>query len=164
MEDLTIADKNVHRWLIQPGAVGSVGDVNPTPRLKHSCPDLPLRWASWAYGANAPYFGSNVQDGQWASFEDGGAQARLVNKRWSGQRGFRTCVGWKVEDITKPDTLVEPFVSSLGDYTWRNRIATTYEARKTGGAFSLLPNGYGLPPGEISRGGSEVRVTNIVPG
>ena len=61
MEDLSIWDKNVHSWKIQPGQVGSVGDVLITPRLKHSSPDLPIRWVGWAYGANAPYLGSNVQ-------------------------------------------------------------------------------------------------------
>jgi hypothetical protein len=69
-----------------------------------------------------------------------------------------------VQDLTQPDTLVEPFVSSLGDYTWRNKVATTYEARRTGENFLPLPGEYRLAPGEISRGGQQVRVTDIVPG
>lgn len=58
--------------------------------------------------------------------------ADLEDSRWVGNRNFKTNVGWRVEDITQPDTFVEPFVASLGDYSWRNRIATTYEARRTG--------------------------------
>lgn len=80
--------------------------------------------------------------------------ADLEDSRWAGNRNFKTNVGWRVEDITQPDTFVEPFVASLGDYSWRNRIATTYEARRTGENFLPLPGEYTLHPGEISRGGS----------
>lgn len=80
--------------------------------------------------------------------------ADLKDSRWVGNRSFKTNIGWRVEDITQPDTFVEPFVSSLGDYSWRNRIATTYEAKRTGENFLPLPGEYTLHPGEISRGGN----------
>lgn len=159
MEDFSIWDTNVHQWRIQPGGVGSVGDVNVTPRLKHSSPDMPIRWANWAYGQNAPYLGSNAH-----TFETGNGQAGTVDMNWGGKRGFRTNIGWKVQDLTQADTLVEPFVSSLGDYSWRNRVATTYEAKRSGENFLPVPGEYILAPGEISRGGNQVRITDIVPG
>jgi len=164
MEDLSIWDKNVHQWRIQPGSVGSVGDVVVTPRLKQSCPDMYPRWAEWARGPNAPYLGSNVQDGSQKSFDDGGGGPVTIDERWGGRRNFRTNVGWKVQDLTQPDTLVEPFVSSLGDYSWRNKVATIYEAKRSGENFLPLPGEYTLARGEISRGGSQVRVTDIIPG
>jgi hypothetical protein len=177
MQDVYI-QQPMNRWSndrIQPGPVGSVGDANVTVRLKHSAPDLPIRWDPWTFGRNAPYLGQNVQDGQWESFEDGGGPPRLTDTRWGARTGFKTNVGWRIEDITEPDKLVrsvarltclqvEPFVSSLGDYTWRDRVATTYEARRSGGNFLPLPGGYQLSPGEISRGGQTPRVTDIVPG
>ena len=95
---------------------------------------------------------------------EGNGVPKLVDERWGGRHNFRTNVGWKVQDLTSPDKLVEPFVSSLGDYSWRNRIATTYEAKRTGEKFSSLPGEYTLAPGEISRSGNQVRVTDIVPG
>ena len=166
MQDVSI-QQPMNRWShdrIQPGPVGSVGDVIPTVRLKHSAPDLPIRWDPWTFGRNAPYLGQNVQDGQWESFEDGGGPPRVSDTRWGARTGFRTNVGWRIEDITDPDKLVEPFVSSLGDYSWRNRVAMTYEARRSGANFLPLPGGYSLSPGEISRGGQVPRVTDVVPG
>lgn len=56
----------INRWnnsFIQPGSVGSVGDVHVTPRLKHSCPELPIRWSRTYSGEGALQAGSNVQDG-----------------------------------------------------------------------------------------------------
>lgn len=159
---LTVDQKYKNNWTISPGPVGSVGDVLVTPRLKQSAPDLPMRWSRWAYGQNAPYLGQNVQDGQVKSFNDGGTTARTVDGRIGGRRDFKTNVGWRVEDVSKPDTMVEPFVSSLGDYSWRNRVATTYEARRTGENFLPVPGEYILPPGEMTRGGNSVRVTDVV--
>lgn len=56
----------INRWnnsFIQPGSVGSVGDVHVTPRLKHSAPELPIRWSRTYSGEGALQAGSNVQDG-----------------------------------------------------------------------------------------------------
>ena len=88
--------------------------------------------------------------------------ARVYDSNWQSGRNFKTRRGWRVEDIRAPDNLVEPFVSSLGDYTWRDKIATVYEARRTGNQFLPLPGPYQLSPGEIARGGSTVRVTDTL--
>lgn len=44
------------RILIQPGVVGSVGDVHLTPKLKHSFPDAKIRWETAFSGKNEMYF------------------------------------------------------------------------------------------------------------
>lgn len=147
-----------HDW-IQPGIVGSVGDVNCQVRLKHSSPDMPIRWSKDFSGSNT-LLGSVVQDGDENSFGGGGSGPRVKDSNWQSGRSFKTRRGWRVEDIRAPDNLVEPFVSSLGDYTWRDKIATVYEARRTGKQFLPLPGEYQLSPGEIPRGGSAVRVTD----
>jgi|DEB19_MinimDraft_2_1074335.scaffolds.fasta_scaffold01197_7 hypothetical protein len=161
------ARRPMNRWnhdRIQPGPVGSVGDVNCQVRLKHSSPDMPLRWEPVFAGNNQPFLGSNVQNGQYVSYVSGGAMARVNDSNWQSGRSFKTRLGWVVEDITAPDNLVEPFVSSLGDYTWRDKIATVYEARRTGAQFLPLPGKYQLSPGEFPRGGNTVRVTDIIGG
>lgn len=148
-----------HDW-IQPGIVGSVGDVNCQVRLKHSSPDMPIRWSKDFSGSNT-LLGSVVQDGDENSFGGGGSGPRVYDSNWQSGRNFKTRRGWRVEDIRAPDNLVEPFVSSLGDYTWRDKIATVYEARRTGNQFLPLPGPYQLSPGEMARGGNSVRVTDI---
>lgn len=161
------ARRPMNRWnydRIQPGPVGPVGDVNCQVRLKHSSPDMPIRWEQVFAGKNQPFLGSNVQDGQYASYDSGGAMARVNDSNWQSGRSFKTRLGWVVEDITAPDNLVEPFVSSLGDYTWRDKIATVYEARRTGTQFLPIPGQYQLSPGEYARGGNSVRVTDTVGG
>jgi hypothetical protein len=148
---------------IQPGVVGSVGDVNCQVRYKHSAPDLPLRFDPHFRGKNEVFLGSNIQDGGMVGYCSGGAQARLVDGNWGGRRGFKTARGWKFEDARAPDDLVEPYVGTTLDYSWRNKIATVYDTKRTGSNFLPLPMGYQPSPGEISRG-SSVRVTDVVPG
>jgi hypothetical protein len=61
------AQRPLNRWdydRIQPGPVGSVGDVLCTPRFKHSYPDAPLRFDNMFRGKNGVFLGSNVSDGQ----------------------------------------------------------------------------------------------------
>ena len=159
------AIRPLNRWdhsYIQPGWQGSVGDVHCQPRLKHSAPELPIRWEQIFAHENEVFLGSNVQDGQHAN--SSGAMARINDSNWQSGRSFKTRRGWVIEDIRAPDNLVEPYVSSLGDYTWRDKIATVYEARRTGDQFLPVPGQYILHPGEIARGGQTVRVTDVVGG
>lgn len=161
------AIRPLNRWdydRIQPGPVGSVGDVICQSRLKHSAPELPLRFSEWNAGKNEVFLGSNVSDGQHVGYDSGGGPARLIDSNWGGRRSFKTRLGYILQDIREPDNAVEPFVSSLGDYSWRNKIATTYEARRTGENFLPLPGGYQLSPGEVPRGGQTPRVTDEVGG
>lgn len=161
------ARRPMNRWnhdRIQPGPVGSVGDVICQPKLKHSAPELPIRWDMELGGKNLTHLGSNVQDGNMKSYDSGGMGSVVHDSNWQSGRSFKTRLGWVVEDITKPDNLVEPFVSSLGDYTWRDKIATVYEARRTGTQFLPIPGQYQLSEGEYARGGNSVRVTDVIGG
>jgi hypothetical protein len=149
---------------IQPGVVGSVGDVLGQVRYKHSAPDLPLRFDPHFAGKNEIFLGANVSDGQKVGYCSGGGPARLLDSNWESARSFRKCEGWLIQDLRAPDDRVEPFVGSTFDYSWRNKIATVYEAKRTGENFLPLPGGYQLEPGEQARGGSGPRVTDITPG
>lgn len=50
------------------------------------------------------------------------------------------------------------------DYSWRNKLATVYNAKRTGNLFLPLPGGYVPAPGEIDRGSITPQVTGLEPG
>lgn len=161
------AIRPLNRWdhsSIRPGVVGSVGDVNMTPRLKHSHPDMPLRFERSFSGKNEAFLGSNVQNGTQKSYDSGGGPARTVDSNWGGRRRFQTRHGYVFQDVRKPDDLVVPVLGETPDYSWRNQVATSYEAKRTGELFLPLPGGYDLAQGQVPRGGAIPRVTDIVPG
>lgn len=132
---------------IRPGPVGSVGDVIGSIKLKHSMPELPLRWDKLRTTV-----GSNVEDGEHASFTSGGKQARVYDSNWQSGRAFKTSHGWVYMDLRAEDRLHEPFMGSGPQYSWRNTVATNYRAQRTGQMFLPLPGGYNPSPGEIERG------------
>jgi len=71
----------MNRWdysRIQPGSVGSVGDTNVAVRLKHSSPNMPLRFDKTFSGNRERYLGSNVQNGSQKSFDSGNTFFLLV--------------------------------------------------------------------------------------
>ena len=122
-------------WVTQPGIVGSVGDVNVTPRLPQSAPDFAIRLdAVWA-GKNAVRLGSSV--GVARGFEDFGRQRRVAN-------------GWVYQDLRVPDKRTSPLVTSTPAWGETNRIATVYQARTNGANFLPLPQGY--TPNGVPRG------------
>lgn len=141
---------------IRPGPVGTVGDVLGSIKLKHSTPQLPIRTEKFK-----KTIGSNVQDGDQKSFTSKGLGARVVDSNWGGRRSFKTSHGWVLQDIRSQDRLHEPHLGSAPQYSWRNKIATTYEARRTGNLFLPLPGGYLPSPGEIERGQIVPVVTNV---
>lgn len=144
---------------IRPGVVGSVGDVLGSIKLKHSTPQLPIRVEKLSTTV-----GSNVQDGDIDSYTSHGAQARVKDSNWGGRRAFKTSHGWVMQDIRDQDRLHEPFLESQPSYSWRNKIATTYRAFRTGDMFLPLPGGYNPSPGEIERGQIVPVVTNVEEG
>jgi hypothetical protein len=159
--------KPLNRWdysSIRPGSVGSVGDVNMTPRLKHSHPDMPLRFDRSFSGKNSVFLGSNVQNGTQKSYDSGGGPARTVDSNWGGRRRFQTRHGYIFQDIRTPDDLVVPVLGTTPSYSWRNKVATNFEAKRTGELFLPLPGGYDLSAGQVPRGGTTPRITDIVPG
>ncbi|MBF9645471.1 hypothetical protein IAI43_12105, partial [Streptococcus pseudopneumoniae] len=54
-------------------------------------------------------------------------------------RGFKTQHGLVYQDLRAPDTTLEPIMGSTGRYPWYNKIATIYEAKRTGDLFLPLP-------------------------
>jgi hypothetical protein len=161
------AIRPLNRWdysSIRPGAVGSVGDVNMTPRLKHSHPEMPLRFEKAFSGKNEVFLGSNVSDGTHKGYDSGGGPARTVDSNWGGRRRFTTRLGYVFQDIRTPDDLVVPVLGTTPNYSWRNQVATNFEAKRTGDLFLPLPKGYDLEPGQIPRGGTSPRITDIDPG
>jgi len=161
------AIRPLNRWdhsNIRPGAVGSVGDVNLTPRLKHSHPNMPLRFDKAFSGKNEIFLGSNISDGTHKGYDSGGGPARTIDSNWGGRRRFKTRHGYIFQDIRTPDDLVVPVQGSTPDYSWRNKIATAFESKRTGDLFLPLPKGYDLGEGQVARGGAYPRVTDIVPG
>lgn len=144
---------------IRPGPVGSVGDVLGTIRLKHSTPDLPIRKDTLSLTV-----GSNVEDGEFKSYTSKGGQARVNDSNWQSGRQFKTSHGWVIEDLRAEDRLHEPLMGSGPQYSWRNKIATNYNAMRTGEQFLPLPGGYNPSPGEISRGAIVPEITSLEEG
>ena len=146
-----------------PGPVGSVGDVIGSVRFKHSSPDAPLRFDPYFIASRLKVIGSQISDGDHANYVSGGYGARTLDTRWTPNRSFKTNIGWYMQDLRPADKLVEPYVGTTLDYSWRNKIATTYDVKRTGSKFLPLPGGYQLAPGEEPRGATP-RVTNVEPG
>lgn len=75
----------LNRWdhcRIQPGVVGSVGEVNCSPRFRQSTPGMRLRYDPLFSGKREIDLGANVQDGGKVGYSSGGAQARTVDSNW----------------------------------------------------------------------------------
>lgn len=157
----------LNRWdhsSIRPGVVGSVGDVNLTPRFRHSAPDMPLRFDPYFAGKREIFLGSNVQNGTIASYDSGGGPSRTVDSNWGGRRRFKVSNGWIYQDLRAPDKLTEPLMGATPDYSWHNKLATVYESKHTGDKFLPLPHGYIPSPGELTRGGAYPLTRDFEPG
>jgi hypothetical protein len=63
-----------------------------------------------------------------------------------------------------PDKLHEPTLGETPDYSWRNKLATVYNAKRTGNLFLPLPGGYNPSPGEVDRGSITPEITSVEPG
>lgn len=143
--------RNTQRWndyVISPGLVGSVGDALPGSFLKTSCIDLARRVDKTFSGKKSIAFGSVVQNGSVPDTLTQGLGPRTIDSNWDIPRPVVPISnGWKYTNTNPPDLLTEPFVSSLGDYSWRNKIARV-QGRTTG--FETVPGEYtstGVPRG-----------------
>lgn len=137
---------------ISPGVVGSVGDAINGVRLRQSAPDMAMRYTF----ENPKLLGSNVQDGNSKSMTSKGGPATVVQKHYPMAEGFKHAHGWKYQDLRAPDTLHEPLLAPLEQYSWRNKVATIYEAKRTGDMFLPLPGPY--QPTSMTRGSQIPRV------
>jgi hypothetical protein len=157
--------KPLNRWdysSIRPGPQGSVGDVLGSIKLKHSFPDQGIRLEPAYKGNKQNRLGSNVSDGNSRSFTTAGPGDPYVSASpWNAYRNQQYNAGWTIQDVRAPDTLHTPFTGSTPEYSWQNKIATVYNAQRTGKLFLPLPGAYQLSPGETPRGGREPEVTDI---
>jgi hypothetical protein len=158
------AVKPINRWsndYIQPGNTGSVGDVNVAPRLRNSTPSMPVRHdPDFAYEQR---LGMNVQNGTSYNFW-GGQFPQKFDSRWDSRPGFRTSHGWIHQDLRAPDKIHEPKVGELPQYSWDNKIATTYNAMRTGNMFLPLPGQYALGITQTPRGQQIPRIVDTEQG
>jgi hypothetical protein len=151
------AIKPMNRWAnssIRPGVVGSVGDVLLTPKFKHSMPDLPIRYDPYFRGNKESRLGSNVQDGTEKSFDSGGLGPRTIDSNWGGRRKFKVRNGYIFQDMRPPDKYDEPVLGSTPQYSFLNKVATVYNAKRTGENFLPLPGEYEPKQGQVPRGGA----------
>lgn len=132
----------------RPGMVGSVGDAMITGQLATSMPDLPIRWD--------PVFADRSDNGSLLT-----PQPYVFDSAWNMGRHEQTAYGLIQQDLRAPDKLHEPTLGVVPQYQWRNKLATVYEAKRTGAKFLPLPGGYQVAPGEMVRGGQVVRTTDI---
>ena len=148
----------------RPGKVGSVGDVVVKTRFRQSTPEMPWAYDPYWQGDRANKLGSNVQDGDTLGYDNGGGPARTLDERWVGDRSFKHQYGFEFHDVQSPDKRTEPWVASLGDFSWRHKIGTFRHAKVIGHLFSVKPQGYQPEPNDLLRGGNSVRVTDTLGG
>ena len=131
-----------------PGMVGSVGDTMNSIRLAQSAPEMPLRF-----------------DAQFFDRPDNGSiltpQPYTYDSAWNMGRHEQTAYGMMQQDLRAPDKLHEPTLGVVPQYQFRNKIATVYQAKRTGNKFLPLPGAYSIAQGEMVRGGQVVRTTDI---
>ncbi len=152
MEPLIAKQRFQNITTFSPGVVGSIGVTNLTLRNRSSAPDLPINLDdAWS---GSIHQGSNVQDGSIISHDSFGGPSRVYDTNWNSGRDFKTSHGWVYQDLRVPDRRFEPIMGSTGRYSWNNKIATVYEAKRTGDMFLPLPGPYQLAPGEVPRGGA----------
>ena len=132
----------------RPGMVGSVGDALVTGQLAVSTPGMAVRFDPQFY--NRPDNGSLLTP-----------QPYVLDSAWNMGRSENTAYGMIQQDLRAPDKLHEPIVGSIPQYQWRNKIATVYQAKRTGDRFLPLPGPYQVSQGEMVRGGQVVRTTDI---
>lgn len=159
------AYKRLNQWdnsSIRPGPVGSIGDALGQIRFKHSFPDQGIRLDPQTRGNKQNRLGSNVSDGNYKSFSTAGRGDPYVsNSPWTSYRGCEVSHGLIFQDVRAPDKLHEPYLGSLPQYSWQNKIATVYNAKRTGNLFLPLPGPYLLSPGEVPRGGMTPVLTDV---
>ena len=155
------------RWeysSIRPGPVGTVGVANVQVRLKHSTPNMAIRWSKDFSKAKLPRIGSNVTDGFHKNYDTGGGPAKVLDSNWGGRRDFSTSHGYIYQDLRPTDRSANMRVEATPQYQWKTNVARVYKVKHGGDKFLPNPGGYGLNPGDISRGGAFPFVREIAGG
>ena len=149
MEILNARIKPLNRWdkdSIRPGPVGSVGDVNLQVKLRKSASYLPNRYDKTFSGKNEVWSGSNISDGQWTGYTSGGRGALTLTQPMPQRAGFKTPVGWLIENVVPVDRSRVAKMVPLGQYSWESNKDRIYRAKTTGEQFLPLPMGYEKGP------------------
>lgn len=145
----------LNRWdkaRIAPGPVGSIGDALTSVRIKQSTPDMPIAYDKLFSAKNDSNRGSNVQDGSWASFADGGYGAEVYARK----RQKKTNVGTFMQQMSSNDRSFESIVVPQPQVGTRTQAETIL--LRQGDKFQITPGGYGPEPGQLLRGGQVPRV------
>lgn len=150
-----------HQRTIRPGRVGQLGETIVIPRFRQSTPTMPWAYDPYYAGKRAEKLGSNVQDGDTVGFDNKGGPARTLYKAFAGNRSFKHQYGRTIHDLVQPDKRYSAWVSSLGDFTWRNKLAMVRKIKTGDKFFSILPGPYAPEPNDLARGGSTPRTTII---
>lgn len=144
---------------IRPGPVGSVGDVLTSVRIKQSMPEMPFAYDKTFGPSSDMLRGSNVQDGRWESYFDGGYGAVTKKQRWSNNyTGFKTATGWIAQNIIPEQRTTDPKVGSQPRQGFETQAAAILN--RQGDMFGDLPGGYRAPAGVLPRGGLLPRTVN----
>jgi hypothetical protein len=144
---------------IRPGPVGSVGDVLTSVRIKQSMPEMPFAYDKTFGPSSDVLRGSNVQDGRWESYYDGGYGAVVKKQRWSNNyTGFKTATGWIAQNIIPEQRTTDPKVGSQPRQGFETQAAAILN--NSGDMFGELPGGYKAPAGVLPRGGMLPRTVN----
>lgn len=158
MEPLVHTINQIHTRSFRPGREGSVGEVVVQPRFRQSTPFMPWAYDPYWAGKRANKLGSNVQDGDTVGYDNKGGPAKLKHHGWVGNRSFKHQYGRSFHDLVQEDKATTPWVSSIGDYEWRNKVAH-FRRLKSGGNkyFSIVPGPYQPAPDSLLRGASQPR-------
>ncbi len=146
-----------HLYQSRPGPVGSLGDTVVKTRFRQSTPSMPWSYDPYYAGSRGNKLGSNVTDGYHKGYDDDGGPARTFDSKWVGGRSFKHQYGWTYHEAQEPDKLVEPFICSLGDFSYRRKVARVRDIKRTGSLFSVKPMGY--QEAGVLRSGNYPRVT-----
>ena len=149
----------LNRWdkaRIAPGPVGSIGDALTSVRIKQSTPDMPIAYDKLFSAKNDSNRGSNVQDGSWASFADGGYGAEVYARK----RQKKTNVGTFMQQMSGNDRSFDAVVAPQPQVGTRTQAETILF--RQGDKFQIAPGGYGPEPGQLLRGGQVPRVVYTV--
>ena len=137
---------------MRPTNVGSLGMTVIRPRIRQSSPDMAWTYDPYYTPERTEKMGSNVQNGDTASFDSHGGPAKLHYANWPGNNSFVHQYGITYHNVQHPDLFVEPRLSSLGDFSWRRKVASVKLAKMSGRFWAPKPNGY-TPQGPV-RGGN----------
>lgn len=148
---------------LSAGPVGQLGGTLQASRLKHSQPDLPIRWDPFTDGNRECRFGSNVQDGNMHSYE-GGFVPRLLDHNWELDRTRTDKVGYVFQNLEEEDMRPSSIAMTgpVPQYAWRTQVANTYKSLAQNDAFLPVPGPYVPDPSAIPRGGLVPQLQAVV--